>query len=33
MDWDSKEYLNLIEEFRLQEVLWNSKNPSYFSKT
>lgn len=32
MDWDSKESLNLIEAFRLQEVLWNPKYPSYFSK-
>jgi len=32
MDWDSKDCLNLIEAFRLQEVLWDSKNPSYFSK-
>ncbi|KAL4136008.1 hypothetical protein QTP88_007582 [Uroleucon formosanum] len=27
-----KDCLNLIEAFRLQEVLWYSKNPSYFSK-
>jgi len=32
MDWDSKDCLNLIEAFRLQEVLWDLKNPSYFSK-
>jgi len=32
MDWDSKYCLNLIEAFRLQEVLWDLKNPSYFSK-
>ncbi|KAF0756215.1 MADF domain-containing protein [Aphis craccivora] len=32
MDRDSKESLNLIEAFRLQEVLWNPKHPSYFSK-
>jgi hypothetical protein len=27
MNWNSKEFLLLIEAFRLQEVLWNSKNP------
>jgi hypothetical protein len=32
MNGDRKECLNVIEEFRLQEVLWNLKNPSYISK-
>ncbi|KAL5239114.1 hypothetical protein ACI65C_006524 [Semiaphis heraclei] len=32
MDWDSKLSFELIEEYRLHEVLWDPRNPSYFSK-
>jgi len=32
MDWDSKLCFELIEEYRLNEVLWDPQNPSYFSK-
>jgi len=31
-DWDTKTSLQLIDEFRLQEVLWNPTNQYYFSK-
>lgn len=32
MEWDSKLCIHLIEEYRLHEVLWDPKNPSYYSK-
>jgi hypothetical protein len=32
MDWDNKLCFQLIEEYRLNEVLWDPKNPSYYSK-
>lgn len=32
MEWDSKLCFRLIEEYRLNEVLWDPKNPMYYSK-
>jgi len=32
MDWDSKLCYKLIDEYGLDELLWNTKNPLYFLK-
>lgn len=32
MDWNSDNCLKLINLYRLQDMLWDPKNPSYFSK-
>lgn len=33
MEWSNNECIQLIQEYQLEEVLWNPKHAFYFSKT
>lgn len=33
MEWSNDECIQLIQEYQLEEVLWNPKHAFYFSKT